>query len=302
MKMIVGSMVLLFCWMAPAPQTSGATPPVTPNSADSLWPDPPLALLRVEIFEDIKRHPQQRFINELAERGIIPRDSPNFEPEKPVTPQDFSAWTEALFGRKPALDTAPAGLTDEIRTLVTAVPGVASVEALKLRAAGPQLFAEIEIGVSRTMPLDRLSAIKEAVAEAVHLLGPLQGHEGAFQAGQEKEREGHGAGREHGDHGPRLGPPVGIDEEDERGEDVAHDQDGDIGRAIIGAVVVQFAAADRAAVAHSEIAAHHRALAAVRAAPMPAAPNGRPEGTLFGVKLGGGGVGHRGLAVDWGQI
>jgi cation diffusion facilitator family transporter len=66
------------------------------------------------------------------------------------------------------LDTAPAGLTDEIRTLVTAVPGVASVEALKLRAAGPQLFAEIEIGVSRTMPLDRLSAIKEAVAEAVH--------------------------------------------------------------------------------------------------------------------------------------
>ena len=110
MKMIVGSMVLLFCWMAPASQTSGATPPVTPNSADSLWPDPPLALLRVEIFEDIKRHPQQRFVNELAERGIIPRDSPRFEPEKPVTPRDFSAWMEALFGKKPALDTAPAGL------------------------------------------------------------------------------------------------------------------------------------------------------------------------------------------------
>jgi hypothetical protein len=35
---------------------------------------------------------------------------------------------------------------------------------------------------------------------------------------------------------------------------------------------------------------------------MPAAPNGRPEGALFGVKLGGGGVGHRGLAVGWGQI
>jgi cation diffusion facilitator family transporter len=66
------------------------------------------------------------------------------------------------------LDTAPAGLTDEIRTLVTAVPGVASVEALKLRAAGPQLFVEVEIGVSRTLPLDRLSAIKDAVAEAVH--------------------------------------------------------------------------------------------------------------------------------------
>lgn len=66
------------------------------------------------------------------------------------------------------LDTAPAGLTDEIRALVAAVPGVASVEAIKLRAAGPQLFAEVEIGVSRTFPLDRLSAIKDAVAAAVH--------------------------------------------------------------------------------------------------------------------------------------
>jgi hypothetical protein len=98
MRLNIPIMVLLFCWMAPASQAS------------SLSPDPPLALLRVEIFEDIKRHPQQRFVNELAERGIIPRDSPRFEPEKPVTPRDFSAWTEALFGKKPALDTAPAGL------------------------------------------------------------------------------------------------------------------------------------------------------------------------------------------------
>lgn len=66
------------------------------------------------------------------------------------------------------LDTAPAGLTEEIRALVTAVPGVAAVEAIKLRAAGPQLFTEVEIGVSRTLPLDRLSAIKELVAAAVH--------------------------------------------------------------------------------------------------------------------------------------
>lgn len=94
----------------PVPQASEAARPVTPNPADSLWPDPPPALLRVEIFEDIKRHPQQRFVNELAERGVIPRDSPRFEPEKPVTPRDFSAWAETLFGRKPALDTAPAGI------------------------------------------------------------------------------------------------------------------------------------------------------------------------------------------------
>lgn len=66
------------------------------------------------------------------------------------------------------LDTAPAGVTEEIRTAIAAVSGVASVESLKIRAAGPQLFVEVEIGVSRQLPLDRLSAIKEAITEAVH--------------------------------------------------------------------------------------------------------------------------------------
>ena len=65
------------------------------------------------------------------------------------------------------LDTAPAGVTEEIRALVAAVPGVASVENVKLRPAGAQLFIEIEIGVSRTLPLDRLTAIKDAISENI---------------------------------------------------------------------------------------------------------------------------------------
>ena len=66
------------------------------------------------------------------------------------------------------LDTAPAGVTDDIRNAIATVPGVASVESLKIRAAGPQLFVEVEIAVSRQLPLDRLAAIKEAIIEAVH--------------------------------------------------------------------------------------------------------------------------------------
>lgn len=65
------------------------------------------------------------------------------------------------------LDTAPAGLTDAIRSAIAAVPGVASVEQVKIRASGPQLFVEADIAVSRTLPLDRLSAIKDLVASAV---------------------------------------------------------------------------------------------------------------------------------------
>lgn len=70
------------------------------------------------------------------------------------------------------LDTAPAGVTDDIRTRVSAVPGVASVENIKLRPAGPQLFVEIEIAVSRTLPLDRLSAIKDAISETIRTEHP----------------------------------------------------------------------------------------------------------------------------------
>ena len=73
------------------------------------------------------------------------------------------------------LDTAPAGVTEALRAAIAAVPGVASVESVKIRPAGPQLFVEAEIGVSRTLPLDRLSAIKTAIATAVEAA-----HEGAI--------------------------------------------------------------------------------------------------------------------------
>lgn len=66
------------------------------------------------------------------------------------------------------LDTAPAGVTEDIRARVAAVPGIASVESIKLRPAGPQLFVEIEIGVSRTLPLERVTAIKDAIEESIH--------------------------------------------------------------------------------------------------------------------------------------
>ncbi len=70
------------------------------------------------------------------------------------------------------LDTAPAGVTDEIRAQVSGIPGVASVESVKLRPAGHQLFIEVEIGVSRTLPLDRLSAIKEAIGTSIRAERP----------------------------------------------------------------------------------------------------------------------------------
>jgi len=50
-------------------------------------------------------------------------------------------------------------------------------------------------------------------------------------------------------------------------DDVAENQDGEIGRRIIGAVMVECLAAARAGVLHLEVAPEERALAAGRAAP-----------------------------------
>ena len=62
---------------------------------------------------------------------------------------------------------------------------------------------------------------------------------------------------------------------------MAHDQDGQIGRAVIGALVVQRLAADGAAFADLEIAAQERAGPAGRAATAPAAQHGGAERAVF---------------------
>ncbi len=65
------------------------------------------------------------------------------------------------------MDAVPAGLADRVRTAVDDVPGVAKVEAVRLRPMGASYLAEIEIGVARTLPLNRVVRIKERVTAAV---------------------------------------------------------------------------------------------------------------------------------------
>lgn len=70
------------------------------------------------------------------------------------------------------IDAAPAGSAPAIRALVEAVSGVVAVNELRARSSGAQLFVEIDIGVARTIPLDRLSSIKDQVVEAVRAQFP----------------------------------------------------------------------------------------------------------------------------------
>src|SRR5438132_698542 len=64
-------------------------------------------------------------------------------------------------------DTAPAGAAGKITAISARIPGVVSVERVRVRPAGDTLFVDLVVAVSRTLPLDRVAAIKEQIAGAI---------------------------------------------------------------------------------------------------------------------------------------
>ena len=64
-------------------------------------------------------------------------------------------------------DVAPPGVTEKITGLAARTPGVVAVEHVRARAVGEQTFIDLTVAVSRTLPLDRVSAIKEAIIAAL---------------------------------------------------------------------------------------------------------------------------------------
>ncbi len=64
-------------------------------------------------------------------------------------------------------DTAPAGVSERAAAIARRLPGIVSVDRVRARPAGAVLFLELAVGVSRTLPLDRVSAIKERLGRAI---------------------------------------------------------------------------------------------------------------------------------------
>jgi cation diffusion facilitator family transporter len=65
------------------------------------------------------------------------------------------------------LDAAPKGLAERIRAKIGNMPGVVSVERVRVRPAGGQVFGEVQVRVSRTLPLESVAAIKDRIAAAI---------------------------------------------------------------------------------------------------------------------------------------
>jgi cation diffusion facilitator family transporter len=55
----------------------------------------------------------------------------------------------------------------ELTRIAERVPGVVAVDRVRARPAGDKLFVEITAAVSRTLPFDRVAALKEQVAAAI---------------------------------------------------------------------------------------------------------------------------------------
>lgn len=69
-------------------------------------------------------------------------------------------------------DTAPPGAADAITALASRIPGVVAVERVRVRQVGDVRFVDITVTVSRTLPLDRVTAIKERIAQAIRADSP----------------------------------------------------------------------------------------------------------------------------------
>ncbi len=64
-------------------------------------------------------------------------------------------------------DTAPAGVSERVAAIARRVAGVVSVESVRVRPAGAVLFVDLAVGVSRTLPLDRVTTIKQQLTSAI---------------------------------------------------------------------------------------------------------------------------------------
>src|SRR5436309_11288751 len=64
-------------------------------------------------------------------------------------------------------DTAPEGAAARISAIASRVPGVVAIDRIRARSVGPTLFVDLVVAVSRTLPLDRVTEIKTALAQAI---------------------------------------------------------------------------------------------------------------------------------------
>jgi cation diffusion facilitator family transporter len=67
------------------------------------------------------------------------------------------------------LDRAPEGVSEKADAIIRSIPGVVEIERLRTRMVGPTYFIDATVQVPRTLPIDRIEAIKCRAQQALTL-------------------------------------------------------------------------------------------------------------------------------------
>ena len=87
------------------------------------------------------------------------------------------------------------------RAIAARIPGVVALERVRVRPAGDVLFVDLVVAVSRTLPLDRVAAIKERIENAVRGELPKAETDRQHRAARARRRD-----RARARHGDRAQP------------------------------------------------------------------------------------------------
>jgi cation diffusion facilitator family transporter len=82
------------------------------------------------------------------------------------------SWRLARKTTDALLDAAPAGVRHQIIGAVQKVDGVLEVDRARIRRAGNRYFADLSIGLARTVTFQHSGQVADAVTEAVHRVLP----------------------------------------------------------------------------------------------------------------------------------
>lgn len=69
-------------------------------------------------------------------------------------------------------DTAPAGAADRIVVAAKKIKGVVAIDSVRARTVGAILFVDLSVGVSRTLPLDRVAILRMEIVAAIRKIMP----------------------------------------------------------------------------------------------------------------------------------
>jgi cation diffusion facilitator family transporter len=84
----------------------------------------------------------------------------------------FAGWQLGRRTIDALTDAAPSGVAEQISTIARGVGNVASVERVRTRQVGGTVVGEIDVGASRTLPLDRIEALKDDIGTALRTALP----------------------------------------------------------------------------------------------------------------------------------